>query len=112
MQVMPTKLLTYKDKNGREPFEEWLDSLSDQKTQSIILNRLNRVSLGNFGDCRNLGQGIYEFRIHYGSGFRIYFGMIEKLVIILLLAGAKKSQKQDITKAKEYWQDFKNNNLK
>ncbi|MCG2689846.1 type II toxin-antitoxin system RelE/ParE family toxin [Candidatus Parcubacteria bacterium] len=109
---MPTKLLTYKDKNGREPFEEWLNSLNNQKTQSIILNRLNRVSLGNFGDCRNLGQGIYKLRIHYSSGFRVYFGMIERVVIVLLSVGAKKSQKQDIAKAKKYWQNFKNNNLK
>ncbi|MFH0740063.1 MAG: type II toxin-antitoxin system RelE/ParE family toxin [bacterium] len=112
MRVNPKQILTYKHNNGQEPFEEWLDSLKDQKTQAIVLNRISRVSLGNFGDCHELGEGVYELRIHYSSGFRIYFGIVQKTIIILLSGGTKKSQKRDIIKAKEYWQSFKNNNLK
>ena len=112
MQVKPKQILTFKDSNGREPFEQWLDSLGDQKTQAIILNRISRVSLGNFGDCRELSTGMYELRIHYSSGFRVYLGIAQKDIIVLLSAGAKRSQKKDIVRAKEYWQDFKAKNLK
>lgn len=88
-----------------------MSNLKDRKTQAIILNRVNRLRLGNFGDCRCLGQEIYELRIHYGPGYRIYFGDINDEIIILLLGGAKKSQTQDIKIAKTYWQNFKNCDL-
>ncbi|MDP2951397.1 MAG: type II toxin-antitoxin system RelE/ParE family toxin [bacterium] len=101
--VLPSKI---------SPFKEWFYSLKDSKIKSIVLTRINRVVLGNLGDCRSLGETIYELKIHYGPGLRLYFGIVENIIIILLLGGTKKSQKQDIAKAKEYWQDFKNNHLK
>ena len=94
--------------NGREPFEEWLDSLRDKKAQAIILERLNRLRLGNFGDCRHLGEGVYELRMHYGPGYRVYFGDLDGEIVILLCGGSKRSQRQDIKRAKEYWQELRN----
>lgn len=73
MEVRPREIRNYITSDGRVPFKEWLDSLHDKKVQSVILNRLNRVQLGNFGDCKHLGEGIYELRIHYGPGYRVYF---------------------------------------
>jgi putative addiction module killer protein len=52
------------------------------------------------------GDGVYEFRVDYGSGYRIYFGQVGKLIIILLSGGDKSTQDKDIAKAKEYWKDY------
>ncbi|MCX5925387.1 MAG: type II toxin-antitoxin system RelE/ParE family toxin [Candidatus Dependentiae bacterium] len=94
--------------NGKEPFVHWLDDL-DQKTQSIVFSRLDRLILGNFGDCKQIkdGSGVWELRIDHGPGYRIYFGKKGIQLIILLLGGDKKTQNRDIIKAKRYWLDFK-----
>lgn len=74
--------------------------------QSKIKARLKRVELGNLGDCRSLGEGIYELRIDTGAGYRIYFGQTETIVILLLCAGDKSEQDQDIQRAKRYWKNY------
>lgn len=103
------KLINYSLKTtGREPFTDWLDD-QDIKVQSIVFARLDRVILGNFGDCKLIkdGEGISELRIDYGPGYRIYFGRKGMDIVILLVGGDKGSQNRDIAKAKRYWQDFK-----
>ncbi|WP_017292543.1 type II toxin-antitoxin system RelE/ParE family toxin [Geminocystis herdmanii] len=108
MEVQPKELKIYLTSEGKSPFEEWLNSIKDQKTQAIIDNRLRRIRLGNLGDCKSLGYGIFELIIDYGSGYRIYFGQIKNTVILLLCGGDKSTQKKDIIKAQEYWQDYAN----
>src|SRR5437764_5155155 len=66
----------YQTREGRFPFSEWFEHLRDQKTQQVVDSRLARVRLGNLGDAASLGGGLYELRIHFGPGFRIYFGMV------------------------------------
>jgi len=66
------------------------------------------VRLGNFGDCKSLSESIFELRIHYGSGYRVYFGDLDGVIVILLCGGTKRTQNQDINKAREYWQELKN----
>lgn len=61
---------------------------------------------GNSGDCKSVGDGVYELRIHYESGFRIYFAEQEKTIVLLLMGGSKKTQVKDIQKAKNYWHEF------
>jgi len=90
------------------PFKEWLNSLQDGKTQTIILNRINRVRLGNLGDCKYLDEGVHELRIHYGPGYRVYFGELDDVIVILLCGGTKRSQSRDIKRAKEYWLELRN----
>ena len=107
MGIRPRTIRNYATSNGREPFEEWLDSLRDKKSQAIVLERLNRVRLGNFGDCRHLGEGVYELRIHYGPGYRVYFGELDEVIVILLCGGTKGTQKLDIKKARGYWQELR-----
>ena len=107
MEIRPRIVRNYRTLDGREPFEEWLDSLRDKKAQAIVLERLNRVRLGNLGDCRHLGGGVYELRIHYGTGYRVYFGDLDGEIVILLCGGAKRTQKRDIKKAGEYWQELR-----
>ena len=69
---MEYRIEFYRTENRNEPFTEWLASLKDIDTQALILQRLQRVKLGNFGDCEPIDGGLWEFRIHAGPGFRIY----------------------------------------
>ncbi len=71
MESRSRNIRNYVTPDGREPFEEWIDSLKDKKSQAIVLGRLSRVRLGNLGDCRHLSEGIYELRIHYGPGYLV-----------------------------------------
>jgi len=105
---MRIKILIYTSSTGKAPFKVWLNDL-DIKTRAIIKTRLDRISLGNFGDSKTIknGGGVKELRISYGPGYRIYYGMKGSTLVILLVGGDKKSQNRDITKAKQYWLDIK-----
>ena len=92
----------YVQKNGRIPFEAWLQGL-DQKTHDRIMARLDRVQLGNFGDHKTVGGGVSELRFFFGSGYRVYYGIDQGKLVLLLTGGDKKSQNKDITRAQEYW---------
>lgn len=80
-------------------FAKWLDGLRDTRARAKILVRLRRLSLGNFGDWRPVGDGVAELRIDYGPGYRIYFTSRGNTVVILLAGGTKKSQSRDIKRA-------------
>jgi len=92
---------------GKIPFREWLHSLRDIRARAKIRVRLNRIRLGNFGDARPVGDGVYELRINYGPGYRVYYARTGRYVILLLCGGNKSSQKRDIAKAKAYFADYK-----
>lgn len=94
--------------SGKEPFVDWLNSFNRDIKKRIIL-RLDRVKTGNLGDYKNIGEGVLELRLKFGSGYRIYFGKEGDEIVILLCGGDKKTQSQDINKAKEYWQEYLNN---
>ncbi len=97
----------YLDRNGNAPFSEWLNNLSDIKGKAKVRERIARLRLVNMGDCEVIGEGVSELRIHYGPGYRVYFGQEGKKIVVLLLAGAKRTQKKDIKAAKQYWKDYK-----
>lgn len=94
-----------KDANGKSPYREWYHSLSDNLTKTIIDARLARVRLGNFGDCKGVGKGVFELRIKRGPGHRIYFGKEEENLILLVSGGDKGSQEKDIKRAQKLWGD-------
>lgn len=103
-------LIPYTTESGKQPFIEWLASV-DRKTRMIVLTRLQRVRLGNFGDCpfikgKNNNQ-IRELRFFDHGGTRIYIREHGKEIVIFLAGGNKHSQNKDIEKAKGYWQDYK-----
>ena len=102
-----TQIRIYQTKDKESPFENWLDNLNDINAKARILQRIDRIALGNFGDCEPVGDGVHEVRIDYGPGYRIYFGNDGKTLVILLCGGTKRHQEKDIRKAKEYWQDYK-----
>ncbi len=101
----------YVDSRGREPFRDWLETLKDVKAQARIELRLDRLrTTGHFGDCKFVGEGVMELRIDCGPGYRIYYGVDQKQVVILLCGGDKSSQEKDIQRAKEYWRDYRRKN--
>ncbi len=102
------KTIVYKTSTGKEPFTQWLLDL-DQKTRAIVVTRIKRVNLGNFGGCKMLKQasGVWELVIDYGPGYRVYFGKQGNTIVVLLVGGDKGSQEKDITKAQKYWLDYK-----
>jgi putative addiction module killer protein len=103
---MEIQIKFYETANGKRPFEIWLKDLKEQHTRAQVLMRLDRLKLGNFGDCKTLQEGVSELRIHYGPGIRIYYGKIGSQVVLLLCGGDKGSQDRDIVKAKEYLKDY------
>ncbi|MEG4244043.1 type II toxin-antitoxin system RelE/ParE family toxin [Microcoleus sp. MON2_D6] len=107
MEVQPRDIQRYSTPDGKVPFSEWLDSLRDLKAKFKIDRRLDRVGTGNFGDYRSVGEGVYELRINYGPGYRVYFGQVEETIVLLLIGGDKSTQEQDIRKAKTYWTDYR-----
>ena len=84
-----------------------METIRDQKTLRRIRGRLTRLELGNLGDFRSVGEGVNELRIHFGPGYRIYYGEAANTIILLLCGGDKSSQQRDIERAKTYWQDYK-----
>ena len=97
----------YTDEQGRNLFREWVTNLRDEQAARRIADRIERMKAGNFGDVRMLGQGLSEMRIHYGPGYRLYYGREGERIYLLLCGGDKSSQSRDIEKARAYWQDHK-----
>lgn len=85
-----------------DEFAKWLKLLKDLDAKSRINLRIRRISLtGNLDDHKSVGDGVYELRLDYGPGYRLYFAQREKEIILLLIGGNKSSQQRDIRKAKE-----------
>lgn len=106
-ECSPKEIKIYETEDGKEPFSEWFDGLSDRKARAKIRTRLDRVSLGNLGDHKSVGEGVVELREHYGPGYRIYIGQDGDKMVILLCGGEKDSQEEDIQRAHKYWSDYR-----
>jgi len=100
------RIIIYETKNHISPFNKWFENL-EANIQRIIAAKLDRVSLGNFGDCEPIRESVYELKIHTGPGYKIYFGKKGNAIVIVLTAGLKRSQKKDIEKPIEYWNLYK-----
>ena len=107
METTPKELRIYVTEDGREPFSEWLISLRDHRARAKIRVRLDRVSLGNFGDCHGVGDGVQELRIDYGPGYRVYFGQEGTTIVVLLCGGDKSTQTNDTETAQRYWSGYR-----
>jgi putative addiction module killer protein len=100
------RIKNYKTLNGISPFKEWLTSLKDQKAKVFIARRVRRLTLGNLGEYKRIQKNLYELKLDYAGGYRVYFVCLEAIrnpkCIILLCGGTKRSQKRNIKKAIEY----------
>ncbi len=88
-------------------FDRWLQALKDDRGKARISARLRSAIFGNFGDCRPVGEGVSEMRIHVGPGYRVYFVRRGATVYVLLGGGDKSTQKQDIARALRLARDLK-----
>jgi putative addiction module killer protein len=89
------------------PLQELAKIIESVNARARIRVRINRIRLGNFGDCKSVGSGVSEFRIDYRPGYRVYFGRVGEKLVLLLCGGSKKNQEKDIKLAKEYWFNYK-----
>jgi len=81
-------------------FDDWYNKLTDERAKDRIDARIERAKSGDFGDCKLIGDGVSEMRIHYGPGYRLYYCQRGKQVYLLLIGGDKSTQTQDIKRAK------------
>ena len=82
-----------------ESFEIWHDSVKDLRAKIAIARRIERAENGNLGDIKSVGDGVSEMRIDVGAGYRVYYTLREKIIVILLAGGTKSTQQADIKKA-------------
>ena len=103
---MEKEIRLYETTNKEIPFQKWINEQKDIRGKIAVLERVNRLEKGLYGLWRRIDE-IFELKIDVGPGYRVYFGKHDKKVIILLIAGSKRSQSKDIKKAKLYWFDYK-----
>jgi putative addiction module killer protein len=96
----------YLDRSGRSAYAEWFDSLNAEAAAKVA-TAVTRISLGNFSSVEGVGAGVFEYKLDFGPGYRIYFGKDGETLIILLGGGTKKRQQRDINAALASWQDYK-----
>ena len=100
------ELIHYCDADGRDLFARWLDSISDMQARARVAARLVRLQNANFGDCKPLGDGVWEIRIDWGAGYRVYYALAGKQAILLCEGGDKRTQPADIERAKQRWKSW------
>jgi putative addiction module killer protein len=100
------ELRRYLTRTGRDVFGEWLAELNDNRTRAKIIARIDRLQAGNFGDCKSLRGGLFELRINWGPGYRVYYAMIGRTCVLLLCTGDKRKQSSDIKRAAEHLRDY------
>jgi len=96
----------YTTSSGKDVVGDWLAAL-ELSARARIATRIDRLSLGNFGDCKPLREGVSELRIDWGPGYRLYYAMVGRTCVLLLCGGDKRKQSSDIKRAIEYFEDYK-----
>ena len=100
------QVLEYLDEKGRSPFRRWFDRL-DAVAAAKVAIALTRIEQGNTSNAKAVGGGVHEYRLDFGPGYRIYFGMDGAVLVILLGGGTKQGQQRDIDAAQGRWSDYK-----
>jgi putative addiction module killer protein len=96
----------YQDHDDHSPFGEWVNQLNAEAARKVTI-ALYRIGLGNFSNVRSIGSGVFECKIHFGPGYRVYFGKHGERIVILLGGGTKHGQDKDIKLAIARWADYK-----
>jgi putative addiction module killer protein len=87
--------------NETTEFVKWLEAVRDPFVKVRVIKRVRMAEAGNFGDCESVGDSVFEMRIHYGPGYRVYFTRRDEVVYLLLIGGDKSTQSRDIKRAKQ-----------
>jgi putative addiction module killer protein len=96
----------YLDSRGQSPYAEWFNGLNAQAAAKVTI-AITRIGLGNLSNIKGVGSGVYECKLDFGPGYRIYFGKDGEHVVILLGGGTKKRQQKDISRALSLWHEYK-----
>jgi putative addiction module killer protein len=96
----------YISASGDEPFADWFADL-EAVARAKVARAVARMEQGNFSNVKTVGEGVLEYRIDFGPGYRVYFGRDGDTLVILLTGGTKKRQQRDIDAAHAYWIDYK-----
>jgi len=107
--VLPLSMVEvreYLDPGGRSPFGAWSDHLNREAAAKVAA-ALARIQQGNFSNAKGVGAGVYEYRIDFGPGYRIYFGKDGDRLVILVGGGTKKRQQEDLKTAVDRWREYK-----
>ncbi len=102
------KVIDYIRDNGRSPFATWVSTL-DTQSAAKVFTAIERMEQGNLGDYKSVGEGVWERRLDFGPGYRIYFGRDGLRVVVLVGGGTKSRQSADIRQAKAIWAEYKAN---
>lgn len=100
------ELVVYRSAHGSQPFAAWFDDL-DRHAARKVTAALQRMAEGNLSDVKSVGAGVLERRIHWGPGYRVYFGRDGAHLVVLLAGGTKQQQERDIEEAHSGWADYK-----
>jgi len=90
-----------------EIFDQWLRKLKDSRGKARIIGKIRSAEMGNFGDSKSIGNGVFEMRINFGPGYRVYYNRIGDVVYVLLCGGSKRNQQRDIARAQDMVQLLK-----
>jgi putative addiction module killer protein len=104
---MEIEVRYYRSPAGREIYQDWLDDLRDLKGKAAVIHRVDRMTRGLWGDNAACREGVRELRIDFGPGYRVYFGMDQGTVVLLLGGGDKSSQQRDIERAVDAWREYR-----
>lgn len=96
----------YLTADEKDVYLDWLRKQRDTMARIAVDRRVNRVEQGNFGDHKFCRDGVWELRIDVGAGYRVYYAIAGKKIVLLLCGGDKRTQETDIDRACEYWQDW------
>jgi putative addiction module killer protein len=100
----------YLTPNGKNVYLDWLMRLRDTRAKLALVSRVRRMENGNFGDHKPCRDGVWELRIDVGAGYRLYYAMAGKQIVLLLCGGNKGSQGADIQRAAEFWKQWQGEN--
>ena len=100
------EVLRYITFSRKDVFGEWLANLTNPRAMAKIIVRIDRLAAGNFGDCKPLRDGVWELRIDWGAGYRVYYALAGRTSVVLLCGGDKRKQSADIKRAVECWNDY------
>ena len=95
----------YLDSRGRSPYAAWFDGLNAEAAAKVT-TAVTRISLGNFSNVEGVGSGVFEYKLDFGPGYRVYYARAGKTLYMLLCGGDKGSQDADIKNARTMWKEL------
>jgi len=100
------KVIEFLDHNGASPFGDWFNGLDAQAAARVAV-AIVRMEEGNLSNVKGIGSGLFEYRLAFGPGYRIYLGKDGNTIVVLLGGGTKRRQQRDIDTARLRWKDYK-----